>query len=327
MVLCVGAQETKPYLVKSYSGVKRLLVGTSGGNISVSGENGNNTKVEVIIRSSNYNDKISAEEIERRLAGDYELVMEMKGDRLELSAKPKRKMNWKDGLSISFHVTAPRTTACELATSGGNIVMRNLEGRQDFSTSGGNLVLEDLKGVLKGRTSGGNIVAEGLSDDIDLATSGGNVSAEHCKGKIVLATSGGNVSLEDLEGSIDATTSGGNVSAENLRGVIEAGTSGGNVTMDKIRGSLKAGTSGGSLRVIMDEVAGYVQLTNSGGRIDVDLPSGKGYDLDVKGSKVNTSSLSNYSGTVTEGRLNGKINGGGKEIKVVNSGTVNLSFH
>jgi len=77
----------------------------------------------------------------------------------------------------------------------------------------------------------------------------------------------------------------------------------------------------------MDAVDKYVKLTNSGGRIDLDLPSGKGFDLDIRGSKVKTTTLTNYSGSVTEGRLNGKLNGGGSSVEIDNSGSVNLSFH
>ena len=321
------AQEGTPYLTKSYKGVKRVRSSTAGGNISVTGGNVTEAKVDVYIRASQYNDKISNEEIRERLEKDYDLVMETQGDMLVLTAKSKKNNNWKNGLSISFYVVLPRAASTDLSTSGGNIILKNLEGKQDFTTSGGNLNLSDLKGDIKGRTSGGNINAEKLSEDVDLVTSGGNVHVDQSKGNLKLSTSGGNVHLEDLDGTIDASTSGGNVSGNNLKGEIDASTSGGNVELEKVSGSLKAGTSGGSLRVSMDAVNKYVKLNNSGGRIDLDLPSGKGYDLDIRGSKVKTSALTNYSGSVTEGRLNGKLNGGGSSIVVDNSGSVNLSFH
>jgi DUF4097 and DUF4098 domain-containing protein YvlB len=242
-------------------------------------------------------------------------------------AKNKRNGWNKDGLSISFRITSPKEASTNLVTSGGNISLRNLNGKQDFTTSGGNLVVADLRGDINGRTSGGNINAERVFDNVDLTTSGGNVSAIASKGKLTLTTSGGNLQLEDLEGTINASTSGGTVNGDRLSGQIEASTSGGNVVLQHISGSLKAGTSGGNVKVYMDKVDQYVKLSNSGGGIDIDLPDGKGYTLDLRGDKINTSILRNFSGSTSEGKMNGTLNGGGAQITAGNSGRINLSFH
>jgi hypothetical protein len=327
LVLNVFSQEGEPFIVKNFGNVERVKAVTAGGNITVEGSETNEVRVKVYIRSSDYNRKLSDAEIRERLAKDYTLRMEVEGDMLVLQAKNKSNTNWKNGLSISFSVTVPRSTSNDLTTSGGNIVLRGVEGKQDFVTSGGNLVVKDVKGNIKGTTSGGNITAEGLADNIELVTSGGNVNAEECRGNIKLVTSGGNLSLEDLNGTITASTSGGNVNGEEIRGEIQAATSGGNVDLEKVYGSVKAGTSGGRLRVSLVEVGKYVKLSNSGGNIDLELPAGKGYDLDIRGSKINTEALSNYSGSMSESRLNGKLNGGGIPVTIDRGERINLSFH
>ncbi|MFN5646939.1 MAG: hypothetical protein ACK458_05425 [Sphingobacteriales bacterium] len=326
VTLSVWAQDDEPYMVKSFTGVKRVKAQTSGGNISVTGQEGNTAKVEVVIRSNNNNRKLSNEEIKAKLE-DYELKVEAQGDMVVLLAKNKRNGWNKDGLSISFRITSPKEVSTNLVTSGGNISLRNLNGEQDFTTSGGNLVVADLRGDINGRTSGGNINAERVFDNVDLTTSGGNVSAIASKGKLTLTTSGGNLQLEDLEGTINASTSGGAVNGNRLSGQIEASTSGGNVVLQHISGSLKAGTSGGNVKVYMDKVDQYVKLSNSGGGIDIDLPDGKGYTLDLRGDKINTSTLRNFSGSTSEGKMNGTLNGGGAQITAGNSGRINLSFH
>jgi hypothetical protein len=327
LVLEVFSQEGEPYMVKNFSSVKMVRASTAGGNITVEGADVSGVKVRVYIRASDYNAKLSDSEIRERLEKDYTLKLAVEGDVLVLQAKNRNSVNWKKGLSISFAVTVPRSTSNDLTTSGGNIVLNGVEGVQDFVTSGGNLVVQKVKGRIKGTTSGGNITAEGLSDNIELVTSGGNVNAEDCRGTIKLVTSGGNLSLEDLNGTITASTSGGNVNGEEIRGEIQAGTSGGNVDLEKLYGSVKAGTSGGSLRVSLVEVGKYVKLSNSGGNIDLELPAGKGYDLDIRGSKIKTEALSNYSGTMSESRLNGKLNGGGIPVTIDRGERINLSFH
>ncbi|HSF44669.1 MAG TPA: hypothetical protein VLA58_01620 [Chitinophagaceae bacterium] len=325
--ISVFSQGSEPFIVKNYSGVKKVKASTAGGNITVGGGDVREATVKVYIRSSDYNQKLSDSEIRERLESDYTLKMETQGDVLVLQARSKSNIHWKKGLSISFEVLVPKLTSNDLTTSGGNITLRGVEGKQDFVTSGGNLTVKELKGNIKGTTSGGNITAEGLSDNIELVTSGGNVSAEDCKGKMKLTTSGGNLHLEDLEGTISASTSGGNVNGETLKGEILAATSGGNVELDEIFGSLQAATSGGHMRVSIQEVGKYVKLGNSGGNIHLDLPAGKGYDLDIKGSKINTEALSNYSGSMSESRLNGKLNGGGTPVTIDRAEGVRLSFH
>ena len=327
MVLNVSSQDQQPFMVKSYSGVKRVKASTAGGNLTVEGSDVKESTVKVYIRSSDYNQKLSDSEIRERLEKDYTLRMETEGDLLVLQAKNRNNVNWKKGLSISFEVIVPRSTSSDLTTSGGNIELRGVEGKQDFVTSGGNLVVKDVRGNIKGTTSGGNITAEGLSENIDLVTSGGNVNARSCKGKLTLTTSGGNINLDELEGTISASTSGGNVYGESLKGEVLAATSGGNVELEKIYGSVRAATSGGRLRVSIEEIGKYVKLGNSGGDIDLDLPSGKGYDLDIKASRIKTEALSNYSGSMSESRLDGKLNGGGIPVTIDKAGTVRLSFH
>lgn len=319
------AQDEAPFMTKAFNGVNKVKVTTAGGNISVEGTEGNAAKVEVIIRSNNYKQKLSAGEIQAKLDADYELTLSKEGEWLVLTAKNKRN-NWRDGLSISFKVQMPRNSSTDLTTSGGNIVLSNLNGNQEFKTSGGNLALHELHGKIKGSTSGGNIVADRVYDDVHVSTSGGNVSAADSKGKLHFTTSGGNVTLKGLNGEIDATTSGGNVTGEQLTGEIKTGTSGGNVVMNRINGSIRAGTSGGRVSVTMDKVDKYVTLSNSGGSIDLVLPSGKGYTLDIRGDKINTSTLTNFSGTTGEGKMNGTINGGGAMIKATNSGRINLTL-
>lgn len=326
VALSVWAQGDEPFMVKSFNGVKLVKAQTSGGNISVSGQEGSSTKVEVLIRSNYNGRRLSDDEIRDKLK-EYELRIEAEGDALIMVAKKKTNGWNNNGLSISFRITSPKSVSTDLVTSGGNISLQNLVGKQEFRTSGGNLVVNDLQGEIVGRTSGGNITAERLSDKVKLTTSGGNITAVASKGELILSTSGGNLQLEDLSGNIDASTSGGTVRGNRLSGVIDATTSGGNVVMDRISGSLIAGTSGGNVKVYMEKVDQYVKLSNSGGGIDLDLPDGKGYTLDLRGDKINTSTLRNFSGSTSEGKMNGTLNGGGSQISASNSGRINLSFH
>lgn len=188
------------------------------------------------------------------------------------------------------------------------------------------------KGLLRGNFEYGVEVFHGITiidskDDIDLETSGGGIEASRCSGQIRLNTSGGSIELNDLNGNIRASTSGGNVDAEKISGELVTHTSGGNISLSSMRGSLEASTSGGNIDIQMLEVGKYVKLGNSGGSVHLEIPKGKGFNLDIHGDGVRTEGLSNFSGSLEKQSINGTLNGGGIPIDIhAGSGGVTLAL-
>jgi hypothetical protein len=330
-VLLKAQSDKQPFLTKSLAGesINSLEAKTTGGNISVSATSQSESRVEVYVTPNNGKaNSLTKEEIQKRLDDDYELSVAVVNNKVRAIAKPKdRNMNWKKALSISFHVFVTKNVSSDLTTSGGNIKLSGISGTQDFTTSGGNLDLDNLGGKITGRTSGGNIHLSNSKDDIELTTSGGNISAENSDGKIKLATSGGSLRLKRLKGNIKATTSGGNIDGEFISDELNTHTSGGNVSLRDLSCNLETSTSGGNIDVEMKEVFKYVSITNSSGNIDLQMPGNKGVDLKLRGGKIKTTSFSNFSGSVEDDRIDGKLNGGGSSVKVsAGSGRINLSL-
>ena len=339
LIACTGSTlfaqndaKQSPFLTKSLSAqtVKEVEAETSGGNISVESVAADQARIEVYIWPSNRNknSKISKEEIQKRLDELYDLKVDVAGNTLTAIAKPRhRNMNGKNSLSISFKIFTNKNVATHLATSGGNINLTELAGNHKITTSGGNLSIDHVKGKLNGVTSGGNIVIKDSDDDIDLTTSGGNVEASNCTGKMELVTSGGDIRLLNLDGDIKATTSGGNVRANDIKGELNAHTSGGNINMAGLACNLTTGTSGGNVTVSIKEPGKFIKLSNSGGKIDLELPAGKGYDLDLAADKIKTGNLVNFSGKSADNELRGTLNGGGTKVTADGgSGKIVLSF-
>jgi DUF4097 and DUF4098 domain-containing protein YvlB len=331
-VALLRAQSDKqPFLTKSLAGesINSVEAKTTGGNIAVTATSQSESRVEVYISPNNWkNNNLSKEEIQKRLNEDYELSVTVANNQVRAIAKPKdRNMNWKKALNISFHVFVTKNVSSDLTTSGGNIKLSGISGTQDFTTSGGNLDLDNLSGKITGRTSGGNIQLSNSKDDIDLTTSGGNITAENSDGKLRLVTSGGSLSLKRLKGNIKATTSGGNIYGEFISDELDTHTSGGNISLRNMSCDLETSTSGGNIDVEMKELFKYVSISNSSGNIDLQMPGNKGVDLKLKGGKIKTSSFANFSGSVEDDRIDGKLNGGGSSVKVsAGSGRINLSL-
>jgi len=322
------SSDEQPYLTKSFSdaAIKKVEVETAGGNISVAGVSNSEARVEVYIRDNQGKD-LSKAEIDEKLR-NYEFTVEVSGNKLTAVAKNKeRNINWKKALSISFKVYAPKSVTTDLTTSGGNIMLNDLDGDQKFRTSGGNLKLDNIGGDIEGATSGGNISVTNSHDDISLSTSGGNIDASDCNGKLSLSTSGGNVRIGNLKGNIKASTSGGNIKGSSIEGTLSAHTSGGNVNLDNLSCSVETATSGGSMDVQVVKLGEYVRVSNSGGSIDLQLPKDQGIDLHLEGDKIKTGTLYNFSGNTEDGKIDGKLNGGGTSVVVKTSGRVNFSLN
>lgn len=322
----------QPYLTKSLDkeGITKIQVETSGGNISVFGVDGD-ARLEVYVLTNNGRaSSLSREELQSKLEADYDLKIGVSNNQLTAIARPRsRNGNWgRNSLNISFRVYAPKSVASKLTTSGGNIVLKDLAtGDQDFTTSGGNLSIENTGGELTGTTSGGNISVLHAKNNIGLSTSGGNIKAEDCEGTMKLVTSGGSLYLNQLKGNIHATTSGGSVHGEQINGELSAHTSGGNVDLANISGSLETSTSGGNIRVAMAALGKYIKISNSGGNIDLEVPSGKGLSVNLRGDRIKTSTLENFQGDVDEHHIKGTLNGGGVPVDVhAGSGRISLTM-
>jgi hypothetical protein len=258
-----------PYSVKKFTEkITQVVSETTGGNISIVGENTSEPRVEMYVHKQNWRTQVSKEELKQKLESDYEVTISASGGKITATAKSIRKIrDWKDALNISFRIFVPMNTATNLETSGGNISLANLNGTQDFRTSGGNLNVSKLSGTVKGKTSGGNIYLKDSKDNLDLTTSGGSIYADDCDGKINLNTSGGNLELTGLKGDIRAHTSGGNVHGDHISGDLNTGTSGGSISLKGISGSVDASTSGGNIDLAVTTLTKRISVNNSAGSI------------------------------------------------------------
>ncbi len=331
--ILVQAQDSQNgllYLNKPLSAesINQVEARTSGGGIEVTGVNPSEARIEVYVSENGHRNSYSKEEIQKMITNDYDFTVTASGNKLTAITKPKRGFrNWNNELNISYRIYVPVACATQLNTSGGGISISNLNGEQHFNTSGGGLEVNSLTGKITGRTSGGGINVTDCKDNIDLETSGGGIEAKHCSGQIHLNTSGGSLELHDLNGTIRASTSGGNIDAEKITGDLDTHTSGGNIYMTGMSGSLDASTSGGNIDVALIETGKYVKLNNSGGSVRLEIPKGKGLNLDIHGDRIKTEGLNNFSGSMEKQSITGTINGGGTPIDIdAGSGGVTLAI-
>jgi Toastrack DUF4097 len=218
----------------------------------------------------------------------------------------KSKGFWSFGhseMDARYTIRVPKRFETDLHTEGGDVSAGELTGNATVKTSGGKLAFKHLEGTLTANTSGGSIAVEG------------------CLGPIDVETSGGDITVADGTGTLEAKTSGGQIDVRNFSGDTEVRTSGGNLSLQRITGKIIGKTSGGSIRAsIPDAAVGDVRLETSAGNIDVSLPATATVDIDASTSVGEIfSRLPFETSDIDREHLRGKLNGGGKSVKLQTS--------
>ncbi|MDZ7291632.1 MAG: DUF4097 domain-containing protein [candidate division KSB1 bacterium] len=210
-----------------------------------------------------------------------------------------------DGLQVEFRLTVPK--------------QYNL----DLNTAGGSIEVEDLFGEARVKTSGGSLTLGRIEGPVDANTSGGSIEIRQAKGKVLGRTSGGSITLGAVDGDVDIKTSGGSIEVDGAAGNLRAHTSGGGVSLRGLRGTVDASTSGGSIEAeILEQMDAPCELSTSGGGITVYLANDIKADIDAytSGGEVESDLPITVQGRVGEGKLRGKLNGGGPLLTLRTSG-------
>ena len=235
------------------------------------------------------------------------VVISRDGNVITVRARgPKQKDWWNFGHSEMdgrYTIRVPKRFDTDLRTEGGGVTAGEITGNATVKTSGGKLAFKHLEGTLDGDTSGGSI------------------EVEDCRGPIKIETSGGDIAVADGTGTLEAKTSGGRIDVRNFSGDTEVRTSGGSLSLQRITGKIIGKTSGGSIHAsITDAVVGDVKLQTSAGNIDLSLPATATVDVDASTSVGEIfSHLPLETSDVDKEHLRGKLNGGGKSVKLETS--------
>lgn len=266
-----------------------LHVDTQGGSIRVNPSGDSIVKITAKQKIAADTDAEADE-----LLKDLELSMEQDGSDVRVSSKYERNRNgfrfgsWPP-VQVDFEISVPSAFATDLHTSGGSIVVGNLDGKVEARTSGGSITLGKIGAAVNARTAGGSVNLESAAGDAHLGTSGGSITVGRVAGRAELTTSGGSIRVESVDGALRAKTSGGSIRAA-IAGALHDDS--------------ELSTSGGSVRVTVDPKAAFrLEASSSGGGVK------------VEGLRM-TMEESNRSRT----RLSGEVNGGGPVLKLRSSG-------
>jgi DUF4097 and DUF4098 domain-containing protein YvlB len=173
-----------------------------------------------------------------------------------------------------------------------------------------------------GSTSGGDIRLAGVTGKNKLTTSGGDISIKSTKGSLDVSTSGGDINLEGSEGELELSTSGGDITAENFKGNFSASTSGGDIDIKGSDSKIQAETSGGDIRLHYSGVNKGVDLETSGGDIYISVPSdfNANAKLYTSGGDVSSEFRGNNAVKISSSKFEADLNQGGAHLHARTSG-------
>lgn len=262
---------------------------------------GSGVAVEVV-QTARTSDRQKADELFR----EHDITFEQNGNDVVIRSRRDHDwLRWNDGLSVQWNIRVPDRFGVDVSTSGGDVKLDDIVGSVTLRTSGGGIEAGRVNGSVDLHTSGGGVEIRDVTGELVARTSGGSIDAGAVGGSADLRTSGGSIDLASSGGDVFARTSGGDIKIGDARGKIDAATSGGSITARfaaQPRGDSRLSTSGGDVRVTLaGTISADVDAHSSGGGIDSDVP------LTV-------------TGTQSEDKLNGTLNGGGPKIVLRTSG-------
>ena len=310
----VAAQAAEKRLDRTFSVAPggRLTIESDGSDLRVEGTSGNQVEVHILVKGS------------ERVLERMELTAEQSGNDVSVMAK-RSTGKWTDYFGSwsqegRVEVKVPHQYNIDIRTSGGDIIVAQLQGDARAKTSGGDIKVSEMHGPVEMQTSGGDVRAEQIDGNTRLNTSGGDIDVTRVTGGLDAKTSGGYIHLNDISGKVVARTSSGNVIASGIRGDSELKTSGGDIRAT-IDGKIAAHTSGGNVTAELVGTNRGISVSSSGGDLTVRVPKSTTGHLNAttSGGSVRTE-LPVTTTEMGEHKLTGTLNGGGNEINAHTSG-------
>ena len=290
----------------------RLTIEADGSDLRVEGTSGNQVEVHILLKGSDST-------LERMT-----LSADQNGNDVAVVTK-HGSGKWTDwfgswNIDSRVEVKVPRNYNMDIRTSGGDIVVGQIEGEARAKTSGGDIRISEVRGPVEMQTSGGDVRAEQIEGNTRLGTSGGDIDVTRLTGELEAKTSDGYIHLTDIAGKVVARTSSGNVIASGIRGDSDLKTSGGDIRAT-VDGKIAAHTSGGDVSAELVGANRGISVSSSGGDLTVRVPKNTAGELNAStsGGSVRTE-IPVTTTEMGEHKLTGTLNGGGNEIYARTSG-------
>src|SRR5258708_7734410 len=206
VALVANAQEVN----KTFSGVKKIKINTSSGDVILAKGSSNDVQVKVTFTYG---------------TEEYQPVFEQSGTTLTLKEDfNKRSVSGKS----TWTLTIP--DGLELRASSGS----------------GDVEASDLKVTISANTGSGNYNWKNVTGDSDINTGSGDIKLDAYQGNIDLNTGSGDITLAKTNGDVHASTGSGNISMTGVKGGVHANAGSGDIKVQELNLTSKGSFNSGS---------------------------------------------------------------------------------
>lgn len=187
--------------------------------------------------------------------GDFEILTELDGDRLEIVVKSRsRNWNWNKISRSRLDLKVPSGTEIFVESTSGDTYGRSLAGAEiEIEATSGDVDLSDI------------------SADVRVDVTSGDVEIEDMTGRLEVESSSGDLDLTDIDGAIRTRSSSGDVEIRQFNGNIQSRTTSGELTISRGKGALSLRTTSGNIEGYDIEITDDLYLEASSGEIEVEL--------------------------------------------------------
>ena len=171
-----------------------------------------------------------------------------------------------------------------LTTGGGEISVKNSRLSGSVGTGGGSVLIQGVSGGLRGSSGTGDVFygGSGSAEGITYSDKTTDGARRGSDGKTYLRKSGGSVSLGDVGDGASISTGGGDITIGESRGPVEIGTGGGDITAGPLYKGGVLTTGAGDLRIEIAEAGGQLRASSGNGTVTLIIPRNLNADLELE---------------------------------------------
>jgi DUF4097 and DUF4098 domain-containing protein YvlB len=262
--------------VKSYSVANRAVVHVDTNDGSISVITGDSKLVEIRVEYTGF-------ELNKTLR----IESGRQGDEVELVARIVNRLGFSLGNTRRLHIVVHMPKDADL----------------QVETGDGSVETSSLSGNISVHTGDGSIKANHLTGTIDLHSGDGSLTVNSLMGVMRLRTGDGSIEGSDLDGQCDAQSGDGRIRLVGRFDALNVKTGDGSIDARVVAGS---------------KVDADWGITTGSGSVDVALPSSLQVDIEaITGDgHISLDIPVTVQGTISKSKIQGKINGGGKTLRI-----------
>lgn len=187
--------------------------------------------------------------------GDFEIITDLDGDRLEIVVKSRtRNWNWNKISRSRLDLKIPAGTKIYVESSSGDTYGRSLSGAEiEIEATSGDIDLSDI------------------SADVRVVVTSGDVEIEDMTGRLEVESTSGDVNLDDIDGNIRTRSTSGDLEIRQFSGDIQSRSTSGEITVSRGKGALSLRSTSGNIEGYDLEITDDLYLQASSGEIEIEL--------------------------------------------------------